>query len=664
MKKKVPVQKATVASANNNKLRRILGLFIFAFAFLLYAQSISFDYAADDSSVTSANKLTTQGLKGIPEILKTDYWYGTGGLRVPQYRPLPLVLLALEWEFFPANPHVSHLINVLLYALTCWLLFVLLYRLFGAQNLIFPFVVILLFAAHPVHTEVVNNIKSGDEILCFLFANFSCLFLLKYISESKTTALIFAFIFYFISLLAKETSIAFLFLAPLMLYFFTKASTKKITSAFIIYLSATGLFLLTRAAVLSGESFSGFDSILNNSLYGAPDFISRIATAFFILFKYLVLLFFPHPLSYDYSYSQIKTQSLTDVGSLAGIILYLIIGVLILVNIRKKNIPAFSLLFYLLTLAPVSNIFILIGATMAERFMYMPSLGFCILISFLFIKLFKSDQVQSAANNLPGFFSSYKPLLAVVFIITIFYTSKTFVRSKDWKNDITLFSNDVKIATNSTRAHYNWGTVLLQQLYPKENDPGKKNKILDSALAEFNQAVAIYPGYSDAYINRAFIYKNKGDYKNAIQNFEMAKSNSRPKAGLYFDLGNSYLEDGQYEKAIEAFDSGLSLNTLQPDVIYNNKGIALFKLQKYEEAIPAFQKVIDMNPGFQSAYRNLGFCYANLKQYPEGIRYLKDAVRIDSSDENALNALVTLYKFTGDTLNLRIYSEIQARTKR
>src|SRR5258705_7901226 len=169
MKKKVPVSKASIPFVNNNSLKRPLGIFIFSFAFLLYAQSISFNYAADDSSVTTENKLTKQGLKGIPEILKTDYWYGASGLRVPQYRPLPLVMLAVEWEFFPANPKLSHFLNVLLYAITCWLLFRLLCRLF-TQNLIFPFAVCLLFVAHPIHTEVVNNIKSGDEILCFLFA--------------------------------------------------------------------------------------------------------------------------------------------------------------------------------------------------------------------------------------------------------------------------------------------------------------------------------------------------------------------------------------------------------------------------------------------------------------------------------------------------------------
>src|ERR1039458_738598 len=90
-------------------LKPLLGIIIAAFAFILYAQSISFDYVLDDVTVTKENKVVKKGFGGIPEIMSKDYWYGyNDNLRVPEYRPTSLFLLAVEWQFFPDNPHFSH----------------------------------------------------------------------------------------------------------------------------------------------------------------------------------------------------------------------------------------------------------------------------------------------------------------------------------------------------------------------------------------------------------------------------------------------------------------------------------------------------------------------------------------------------------------------------
>ena len=78
-------------------------------------------------------------------------------------------MFALEWEFFPNNPQVGHLINILLYGLTGWLLFIVLLNLFGRDKIAFVFFATILFIAHPIHTEVVNNIKGRDGIVVFLF---------------------------------------------------------------------------------------------------------------------------------------------------------------------------------------------------------------------------------------------------------------------------------------------------------------------------------------------------------------------------------------------------------------------------------------------------------------------------------------------------------------
>src|ERR1019366_7370252 len=117
------------------KLKISFGIFIFAFAFILYAQSISYNYTMDDHPVTDQNKITKQGLAGILTLIKTDYWFGfKDDLRGPVYRPASLVVFAIVWQFFGDSPHIYHLINVLLYSLTCLVLFLLLIKLFKKQT--------------------------------------------------------------------------------------------------------------------------------------------------------------------------------------------------------------------------------------------------------------------------------------------------------------------------------------------------------------------------------------------------------------------------------------------------------------------------------------------------------------------------------------------------
>ncbi|MEN9445236.1 MAG: hypothetical protein RIS47_2127, partial [Bacteroidota bacterium] len=144
-------------------------LILILFATGLYLNTVPNKYAFDDSISVTENTFTKEGISGIGKILSTDYLMGMWGREMKmyaggRYRPLSLVSLAIEYEFFGENPHVSHLVNALLYGLTAFLLFLVLSKLFvrhpwgiGKDNpwyLGLPFIITLLFIAHPLHTEV------------------------------------------------------------------------------------------------------------------------------------------------------------------------------------------------------------------------------------------------------------------------------------------------------------------------------------------------------------------------------------------------------------------------------------------------------------------------------------------------------------------------------
>src|SRR5262245_45097395 len=125
-------QAAAAPSAKKKKQRPALPYALLAavLGFLLYANTLGHEFTLDDMPAITGNKYVTEGLGGIDDILHTAYWSGYRASNTTLYRPVPLLLFALEWQFFPNRPSAFHAVSVLLYALTGFLLFRLLHRLF------------------------------------------------------------------------------------------------------------------------------------------------------------------------------------------------------------------------------------------------------------------------------------------------------------------------------------------------------------------------------------------------------------------------------------------------------------------------------------------------------------------------------------------------------
>ena len=181
---------------------------IAAFCFLIYANTIPNNYGMDDHLVTNHNPVIEKGISGLYEIFTTNY-ISENGIYL-DYRPLVKASYAIEYSFFGWNPHVSHFINVLLYALACCLILKLLLELFRKEYFSILFLGVLLYAAHPVHTEVVASLKSRDEILVLIFVLLSSLSFLKYTELNSPKYFAIGILFFLLSLLSKITGIPFI----------------------------------------------------------------------------------------------------------------------------------------------------------------------------------------------------------------------------------------------------------------------------------------------------------------------------------------------------------------------------------------------------------------------------------------------------------------------
>jgi tetratricopeptide (TPR) repeat protein len=337
---------------------------------------------------------------------------------------------------------------------------------------------------------------------------------------------------------------------------------------------------------------------------------------------------------------------------------------------------------------------------MGERLLFLPSLGFAIILAFLLIRITKSDYLKIHFNTLKQMVSMNKKLFIFVFIIVGLYSIKTFSRNPDWKDELTLFKHDLEYSKNSAKAHYNLGHIMYTMSNSKDLDTTIIKHYIDTAITELNLAQSIYSyGYSDAHKNLIPCYLKKGDYPNVLKYLELIKQlgpEVTSDASYWNDLGLSYCKTNQFEKALAAMDSALKI---KPDFAeaFNNKGHAYEGLGKLDEAIIAFKKNVELNPKKAEAYENLchdylllrrneesiiagektlemvpnnvsvycniGCAYFNLKKYPDAIKNFNKALELDPKDIYSLRYIGLTYQTIGDDKNAKEYFAKEAAIK-
>jgi Flp pilus assembly protein TadD len=504
-------------------------------------------------------------------------------------------------------------------------------------SILVPFVCTLLFLAHPVHTEVVANIKSRDEILCFLFFVVSAILLLQYVETKNKLKLILAAVTYFLCVFSKEGGLAFLAVFPLFLYFFKKMTLNKSIRESLVFLLPATLFLALHIYVIGHAPTPKITyTYLDNSLVAAPDKASRLATGIYMAGDYLKLLFIPHPLSYDYSFNQYPPTTFARPQVFFTILIF---GALIFFATKKfkeRNIYSFSILFYLITMVIVSNIFTLIGATFAVRFLFVPSLAFCLAVSVSGSKLFSQKIFVSAAS-----------------LLFILYSVKTLARNADWRDNFTLFKADVKAAPGSARVRYNYATAYMDSIAMKAPDKETKKQLLATAIHEFEEAVRIDPKAQDAWHNLGIAYYHCGNYPASIQSSLNSIQYNPGNASSYSALGDAYFRNGEYDKAIEALNKTIEMGFIADDN-YNFLGSSYFNKGDYKTAIMMYNKALEKNPKQDVVLNNLASAYGSIGDFDNAIICFKKSIEINPSNPQTYYFLGLSYQNQGDAQNAKI----------
>lgn len=610
-----------ISKKTDVKTRSIyIGILIFVFSFVLYGQSINYGFTLDDSVVFVKHQTVNKGISGIPQLFCENSFKGYfGSDEVDKiYRPLTLSSFALQKAIFGVTPGISHFINVLLYSLLGISLFSFLRLTFNGWPDWLSGALVMLFIAHPIHTEVVCSIKSRDELMSVLFGILALNYMLRNITEKTRKLSLISGILLFMALCSKETAIMLVIVSPVLLYFKGTSEYRKTLKLISPLLLASVAFLVIRYFALYETSGSTEDLlIVNNVLNGAKSISDLIGTKLLILFYFVSKMVVPYPLSWDYSYNQIPITPLLSIIPILSIFIYVTLIVLFVYFFKSRAPLSFGIAFFLITSSITNNLFIKIGSTFGERFLFLPSIGFLIFVFGILLVLTKNNSAELMNK------SSLKGGFVICLLI---YCGITFARTPDWKNDFELYSSGVNASPKSSRVYSSLGGEYLKK-YKASMIPAERKEYLDNAQSLFEKSVEILPDFFDAYYNLATIAYEKGDYKNAIvlntkcisfapkhrnslHNLAFIYSNLNiPDSAIYYldkinpnviDYAQEYIvysyayaQKKDYRKSLEYAEKGIKASPKSPDS-YKNMAAALYNLGDTSASVYYYNRYLEL----------------------------------------------------------------------
>ena len=495
------------STPNRAALRRhgLLILALWALALLAYSNSFRGGLVFDNYLAISQDpRIREVTAKNVQLILTQDYWYKTAVTAL--YRPLTTLSYLFNYAILHngAQTAAYHGLNFLLHAANIALVYLLAFLLFKET---WPaFAMAALWAVHPALTESVTNIVGRSDLLAAfgVLAGLLCYARSLAASGSRKVAWLSAIALATAAgMFSKESAIVVLAVVPLYDISFGKhASWRARIPGYLALVSPVLIYLLVRNRVLASLP-SAVISFGDNPLVGAEFWAARM-TAFKVLGKYLALVFWPAHLSCDYSYNQIplfawRFDNREEWKAILSLVVCILAAAAAVICYRRARPVFFFILFFFATMAPTANLLILIGAIMAERFLYLPSIGVAGCLVWVAWAAYK--------RLLPRWRLARRAAPAILALVCLALAARTYVRNLDWRDEESLWSSAVRVSPASYKAHQNRAKAYITS----------QGEASDGAISELEQALAILETLPEdrrvptVYATAGLCYRVRGD---------------------------------------------------------------------------------------------------------------------------------------------------------
>jgi tetratricopeptide (TPR) repeat protein len=577
-----------------------------ALAFLAFGNSLWNGFAFDDVTMIWENS-AIRNLSDLPAVFASGYWPERQDLA---YRPLIIFSYALNYAAAGLAPFTYHLVNVLIHAGNSALVYRLTVALFNARGL--AFATAAAFALHPIHTEAVANTVGRAELLANAFLLLSWYWYLKWDqppARAKTCWLVASIAAFGLAIFTKEHAV--ILLGLLVMTDLLRTSDRgvslgrtvwdKCRRAYVWYLLPLAGYLVARFFVLGGLLSTLAGWLTNPLIYTDP--WTRSLTAIKILGKYLWLLLVPVRLSADYSYNQIPlSRSALEPAVLVSLMAFLLMLGLAGWSWRRRPVISCAIAILVVTILPVSNLLFPIGTIMAERVLYLPSLGFC-----LFLAVAVTTLTARPRWGLP--------VAAAFGLLLLGYTERTVVRNWDWRSNAALFAATVRTSPDSAPAH----AVLADILLKRGDLPG--------AGREYERSLQVYPNYGKALTGLGVVFERQGQIDEAIRVYRMVEKGDRHYDRAHLNLGFLALRQGRPSEASTEFREVAGVRFLRATES-SELAEGFFRLGSLDEAQATLETARQRLPNIFFIRRNLALVYSHKGRREDALREMEAAASL------------------------------------
>jgi protein O-mannosyl-transferase len=539
---------------------------------VLYLPSLKNGYVGwDDDLILNNRLISSLSLQNLSEIFRF-----TPGASF-SIQPLRTLSHALVYAVCGTSPVGYLALNILLYLLNVWLFYIMagdLLRFYGSGRLrersgAVSLIAATAFAVHPVHVEAVSWLQGGKQTMMAALIMGSFIFYIRYLQSRKTTAFWASVALYWAGLTTQPGAVS----LPLILVcceLLVKQESGRRTVDWRLLFVRMLPFVLP--GILMGVHLLFFSSVSRMPGSAAPIF-SRIVNVPLLWDAYLFKLLLPVNLCCRYPMSvPLEAPVIQGLGAalLLGVVAYLAWRAA-----GYSRVALLALVWFAAGCLPTSGL-VRISTLMADRYCYLPSLGFSLLLALVVVRL---EVVSWPLSRVMS--RIVRP--AVFILITVALTSWiviTIQRQTDWRNALSLWSRVVQIYPEHSLGNFN-----LADAY---RDSGK----LEEAIKHYRRAIKSNPYYAKAYSNLGVCLRTKGLVRQALEMLERARELDPARSEIWVNLGISYANLGRDSLALEAFDKALALGRKGVRTAYYNRAQLLFALGRTDPALADLEMAV------------------------------------------------------------------------